>query len=67
MEIIALIVTVIVLAVGIGLVCALPVMWCWNGFMPAVFGLPAITFWQAFALTTLCSILFSNGSGSSKD
>jgi len=30
----------------------------WNWLMPAVFGLPAITFWQAFGLVLLAKILF---------
>lgn len=32
---------------------ALIVSWAWNAFMPSVFGLPQITFLQAFALTML--------------
>ncbi len=34
------------------------VMWLWNWLMPALFGLPHIRFWQAFALLALCRILF---------
>lgn len=30
----------------------------WNWLMPAVFGLPTITFWQAFGLVLLAKILF---------
>jgi hypothetical protein len=30
----------------------------WNGLLPALFGWPAITFWQALGLLVLCRILF---------
>lgn len=30
----------------------------WNHLMPAIFGLTAITFWQAAGLLALCRILF---------
>ena len=34
------------------------VMWLWNWLTPTLFGLPTITFWQAFALLALTRILF---------
>ncbi|HSE45053.1 MAG TPA: hypothetical protein VLA89_06960 [Gemmatimonadales bacterium] len=34
-------------------------MLAWNAFVPAVLGGPVITFWQAFALYILVSILTS--------
>jgi hypothetical protein len=30
----------------------------WNGLLPALFGFPVITFWQAIGLLVLCRILF---------
>jgi predicted Fe-S protein YdhL (DUF1289 family) len=41
----------------------------WNGLLPALFGFPQITFWQALGLLALCRILFGGfgmggGSGS---
>jgi hypothetical protein len=30
----------------------------WNWLMPALFGWPQVTFWQALALLALCRILF---------
>ena len=30
----------------------------WNWLMPALFGLPRVTFWQALGLLALCRILF---------
>lgn len=35
-------------------------MWLWNWLMPAVFGLPALTFWQAVGLLVLCRLLVGN-------
>jgi len=30
----------------------------WNGILPALFGWPALTFWQALGLLVLCRLLF---------
>ena len=35
----------------------------WNWLMPALFGWPAITFWQALGLMALCRILFGGFGG----
>ena len=34
------------------------VMQLWNWLLPAIFGWPHITFWQALGLLALCRILF---------
>ena len=39
------------------------VMLLWNWIMPAVFGLSAITYWQAWGLVILTHILFKCGPG----
>lgn len=39
------------------------VMLLWNWLMPALFSLPAITFWQAVGLLLLCKILFGGFGG----
>jgi|SRR5208337_4657853 len=39
------------------------VMWLWNRLMPAIFGLHAISFWQALGLLVLSKILFSGFHG----
>lgn len=57
----------VVLVAVIGLVAALPVMLLWNAVVPDVFSLPAITYWQAYALYFLCYLLFSHTSSSSKE
>ncbi|MFP4548993.1 MAG: hypothetical protein ACLFQM_12740 [Fidelibacterota bacterium] len=37
------------------------VMWLWNWLMPVIFGLPTITYWQAWGLVILFHILFKGG------
>lgn len=44
----------------ISVLFSLPVMWLWNGLMPAIFKLPEITFLQALGLNILCGILFKS-------
>ncbi|MBN2280889.1 MAG: hypothetical protein JXQ65_09930 [Candidatus Marinimicrobia bacterium] len=46
-----------VLALFFGLV----VMWLWNWLMPTIFGLPTLTYWQAWGLVILFHILFKGG------
>lgn len=42
------------------------IMWLWNWLMPELFGLPALTYWQAVGIFILAKILFGcSGSGSS--
>jgi hypothetical protein len=36
------------------------VMWLWNWLMPEIFGLTAISFWQAWGLVVLAHILFKS-------
>ena len=33
------------------------VLWLWNWLMPDIFGLPALSFWQAVGLLVLCKVL----------
>jgi hypothetical protein len=41
---------------------AVIVMVCWNGVAVSVFGLGAMSYWQAYGLTLLCRILLRSGS-----
>lgn len=34
------------------------VQWLWNWLLPALFGWPQVTFWQALGFLALCRILF---------
>ena len=42
------------------------VMSLWNALMPAIFGLPALGFWQALGLLVLSKILFGSFHGGSR-
>jgi uncharacterized membrane protein len=46
-----------VLALFFGMV----VMWLWNWLMPTIFGLPTLTYWQAWGIVILFHILFKVG------
>lgn len=37
---------------------ALVTMWAWNILMPAIFNLPVVTFWQAWAVNILAGLFF---------
>jgi len=51
----------VILVVVLGLILALPVMWLWNGcLIPAVSGLHEITWFQAWGIMILFSILFKD-------
>lgn len=39
------------------------VMWLWNWLMPALFGLHAISFWQALGILVLSKLLFGGFRG----
>jgi len=41
---------------------ALLIMWLWNWIVPDLFHLQNITFWQAFALNGLTTVLFKPSS-----
>lgn len=53
-ELIAAIVMILI----IGALLAFFVMLLWNWLMPVIFGLKAITFFQAWGLFILCDLLF---------
>jgi hypothetical protein len=53
--------TLIEILAILSLIClllGLPLMLLWNWLMPLIFGLPALTFWQAVGMNFLASILF---------
>jgi hypothetical protein len=58
MEVIGEILGIIALACLVCLLLGLPLMLLWNWLMPMIFGLPALTFWQAVGINFLASILF---------
>lgn len=49
-----------------GLLFGWVLVWLWNALMPAIFGLPTITFWQGVGLFILAKILFGGFSSHSE-
>lgn len=47
-----------VITIGVAILLVVPVFFAWNAVVPAVFGLPMITFTQAIFLSVLSSCLF---------
>lgn len=47
----------LVSAVGIGLLMAFPIMWCWNYAVVSVWGLPTITWGKAWCFNFLAHVL----------
>jgi hypothetical protein len=50
----------LVAATALALALGFPVMWLWNWLMPAIFGLPVISFWQAVGLLVLSHLLLKS-------
>ena len=59
LKIAGLVVGGLVLAVLFALAFGWAVMALWNWLMPAIFGLGAVSYWQAFGLVILAKILFT--------
>lgn len=51
------------IAIACLFLAGLLVMLLWNSILPAVFGLPILTYWQALGLFILCKLLFGFGGG----
>lgn len=66
MQMVAGILLILLVMFTFGLLLAFPVMWLWNAFMPEVFGVPTITFWQAFDMKLLAALMFPPTTVSSK-
>lgn len=66
-KLIAIVIALLVFAVGLSLLAAWPTLLLWNYVMPFAFpraGIAELDFWHAFALNFLCSILFKSASAS---
>jgi hypothetical protein len=61
-----MVVGMVCVAAGIGLLLAFPVMWCWNYAVVAVWGLPTITWGQAWCLNFLAHVLIKSSTGLTK-
>lgn len=51
------------LVVGLLVLFGFVTMWLWNWLMPEIFGLKAITYWQAWGLILLSAIFFKRPGG----
>lgn len=59
-EKVATVVFLAILGAGALFLFGLVVMWLWNWLMPEIFGLQELSYWQAWGLLLLSSILFKN-------
>lgn len=51
---------------GLAILFGFVIMWLWNWLMPALFGLPFLTYWQGVGLFILAKLLFGGiGGGNS--
>jgi hypothetical protein len=51
----------ILLGVGVAFLVGFVVQALWNWLMPPIFGLPALTYWQAWGLLVLAHLLLGGG------
>lgn len=51
----------------VAIIGAIPVYFLWNWLMPDLFELPHLTFWQAWGIFWLASILFKSHAAKSSD
>ena len=57
------ILTILIMVARAVTVFSFLVMWLWNWLMPVLFGLHAISYWQALGLLVLSKILFGSFGG----
>ena len=60
----------VILAVAfalIGLIAAIPLYFLWNWLMPTIFNIAEITYFQAWGLFWLCSLMFKCSVSSNSD
>lgn len=67
MEILMLILGALALLFFVAALMSLPVMLLWDWLMPTIFGLPEITWLQAWGLLFLCGLLFKSHTTVKKD
>lgn len=57
-KIVGLVAVALLVAVGLDFLLAIPPMYLWKWLMPKLFNLATITYWQAWGLSLLASLLF---------
>ncbi|MBC2838427.1 hypothetical protein [Robiginitalea sp. SC105] len=55
----------VLFGIGVFFLVGYLLMYLWNWLMPELFGLPAVTYWQAFGILLLAKLLFGFGTGGS--
>lgn len=55
----------LVFVFGFAFLMAYPLMWCYNGVFPYLFGLPVMNFWHSFCLYMFVGILGLRNTSSS--
>jgi hypothetical protein len=60
MNLLTAIITAVGLLLFVAALISLPVMLLWDWLMPTIFGLPEITWFQAWGLLFLCGLLFKS-------
>lgn len=65
-EIVGIIVVSLFVVVGLDFLLAIPTMYLWNWLMPKLFNLTTVTYWQAWGLSLLASLLFGRINCNSK-
>ena len=53
----------IIAVIGLAILFGFIIMWLWNWLMPSLFGIAAITYWQAVGIFILAKILFGGCGG----
>jgi hypothetical protein len=66
-QIIGAIVVAVAILFFVAALMSLPVMLLWDWLMPTIFGLPEITWFQAWGLLFLCGLLFKSHTTVKKD
>ena len=66
-EKVGLVILFVLLGIGALFLFGFIVMHLWNWLMPDIFGLPEVTYWQAWGLLLLSCILFKDFSSGSND
>ena len=61
-KVVILAIGIVCMAACIGLLMAFPIKWCWNYAVVAIWGLPTITWGQAWCLSFLSHVLIKSSS-----
>jgi hypothetical protein len=66
LQIVGMIIFGAIAITGLAILFGFVIMWLWNWLMPEIFGLPALTYWQAVGLFVLLKLLLGGCGGGGK-